>query len=55
MYKFTKEDRDQLLESFELFDQNNDGVIDKQELKHILDAVNETEKPYDMEMVEKII
>ena len=35
-----------------MFDTNNDGVIDKFELKKILDAVNETDKPYEMEQVE---
>ena len=55
LYHFSTEDKARLIESFDMFDANSDGVIDKIELKKILDAVNETDKPYEMEQVEKII
>ena len=48
---FSNEDRDRLLEAFDCFDRNDDQVIDKYELKDILDAVSENETVYDLEQV----
>ena len=45
-------DESELMDMVRKVDTNNDGVIDKFELKKILDAVNETDKPYEMEQVE---
>ena len=43
------------MEAFNVFDENEDGVIDKHELKKVLDAVSETDHIYEEDEVIKIM
>ena len=54
-HNFSAEDKEKLLDAFDVFDENNDGVIDKYELKKILEAVSETDHIYEEDEVIKIM
>ena len=54
-HNFSAEDKEKLLDAFDVFDENNDGVIDKHELKKVLDAVSETDHIYEEDEVIKIM
>ena len=45
----------QLMQAFETIDENGDGTLEAMELKQVLDAVSEGQKPYELEEVEAII